>query len=435
MQSKRLYTFIMLAAAGAASVVSAQTSSWTEARQAIHRDINLCGSNYTAYPTPTKPLTPAPKGYEPYYLTGYARHGSRWLCSDGQYQDALKPLRKAHKQGKLTAEGEQLLASIEEFYPSAKGRIGELTSKGEDQHHGIGRRMAKNFPQVFNAKNSRVDARSTVVIRCILSMEAECEELTRHFPGLEMHNDVSTNYQHYLAPGTPDYVSKAEKGRAGLVEKWREELVHPARFSKLIFNDDAYSRDSVNCGRLMRRVFDVCCNMQSHYGAPNLWKFFTEDEAYDLWTLYNRTHYTEFGASNYTQRKAPFKVEALLRNFLETADTIVTRRDYHGATLRFGHEVFLMPLAALMELGNVGATVENLDTLDRVWVNSDIFPMAGNIQLVFYRPKKGRQGDILVKALLQEQEMTLPVKPVKFPYYRWDDLKAYYESKLANARN
>ena len=435
MQSKRLYTFIMLAAAGAASVVSAQDNNWTEARQAIHRNINLCGSNYTAYPTPTKPLTPAPKGYEPYYLTGYARHGSRWLCSDGQYQDVLKPLRKAHGQGKLTAEGEQLLASVEQFYPTAQGRIGELTSKGEDQHHGIGRRMARNFPQVFNAKNSRVDARSTVVIRCILSMEAECEELTRHFPGLEMHNDVSTNYQRYLAPGTPDYVSKAEKGRAGLVEKWREELVHPARFSKLLFNDDAYSRDSVNCGRLMRRVFDVCCNMQSHYGAPSLWKYFTEDEAYDLWTLYNRTHYTEFGASNYTQRKAPFKVEALLRNFLETADTIVARKDYHGATLRFGHEVFLMPLAALMELGNVGTTVEDLDTLDRVWVNSDIFPMAGNIQLVFYRPKKGKQGDILVKALLQEQEMTLPVKPVKFPYYRWDDLKAYYESKLASARN
>ena len=94
-----------------------------------------------------------------------------------------------------------------------------------------------------------------------------------------------------------------------------------------------------------------------------------------------------------------------------------------------------MPLATLMELGNTGETVENLDTLDRVWVGSNIFPMAGNIQLIFYRPKKGRQGDILVKALLQEHEMTLPVKPVKFPYYRWEDLRAYYISKLENARN
>ncbi|MGM9620552.1 MAG: hypothetical protein ACI3X4_03770 [Bacteroidaceae bacterium] len=174
--------------------------------------------------------------------------------------------------------------------------------------------------------------------------------------------------------------------------------------------------------------------MQSHYGAPDLWSCFTEDEAYDLWTLYNRTHYTEFGASTYTRSKAPFKVEALLKNFLETADTITGRKDYHGATLRFGHEVFLMPLAALMELGHTGDVVENLDTLDRVWANSTIFPMAGNIQLVFYRPKKGKQGDILVKAMLQEREMALPVKPVNFPYYRWEDLKAYYTQKLDNAR-
>lgn len=435
MQSKRLYTIMMLAAIGAASVVSAQSEHWTEARKAIHHDINLCGSNYTAYPDPTQPLTPAPKGYEPFYLSGYARHGSRWLCGDGQYRDVIEPLKRASQQGKLTAEGKALLQSVEDFYQGAKGRIGDLTTKGEDQHHRIGRRMAQNFPQIFAAKNSRVDARSTVVIRCILSMEAECEELTRHFAGLTVHNDVSQIYQWYLAPNTPDYVREAEKGRNGQESKWRKELVHPDRFAARLFNDEAYLRDSVNSERLMRRTFDVCCNMQSHYGAPNLWSYFTEDEAYDLWTLYNRRHYAEFGASAYTQGKAPFKVEALLRNFLSTADTIVSRKDYHGATLRFGHEVYLMPLAALMELGHVGDRVENVDTLDRVWANSTIFPMAGNIQLVFYRPKKGRQGDILVKALLQEREMTLPVAPVQFPYYRWDDLKAYYTHKLDHARD
>ena len=93
----------------------------------------------------------------------------------------------------------------------------------------------------------------------------------------------------------------------------------------------------------MRRVFEVCGNMQSHYGAPDLWHYFTEDEAYDLWKLYNMRFYAEFGASNYTRKKAPFKVETLLRNVIETADTIVNQKDYHGATLRFGHEVFHWP--------------------------------------------------------------------------------------------
>ena len=41
------------------------------------------------------------------------------------------------------------------------------------------------------------------------------------------------------------------------------------------------------------------------------------------------------------------------------------------------------------------------------WNNYDIFPMGCNVQLIFYKPKKGK-GDILVKALLNENETTLP---------------------------
>ena len=122
----------------------------------------------------------------------------------------------------------------------------------------------------------------------------------------------------------------------------------------------------------------------------------------------------------------------LLKNIIETADTIVDNSKAHTpqATLRFGHEVCVMPLACLLELGNCGAQVENLDTLDNVWRNYRIFPMACNVQLVFYRPKKGKTGDILVKALLNEREMTLPVQPVSSPYYRWADLRQYYLDKI-----
>jgi hypothetical protein len=122
----------------------------------------------------------------------------------------------------------------------------------------------------------------------------------------------------------------------------------------------------------------------------------------------------------------PFSQLNLLKNIIETADTVTQTQ----ATLRFGHEVCVMPLACLLELGQCGAQVEQLDTLDRVWRNYRIFPMACNVQLVFYRPKKGKPGDVLVKALLNEREMTLPVKPVSGPYYRWQDLRQYYLDKI-----
>jgi hypothetical protein len=54
--------------------------------------------------------------------------------------------------------------------------------------------------------------------------------------------------------------------------------------------------------------------------------------------------------------------------------------------------------------------------------------------MIFYRPV-GTNGnnadDILVKVLLNEHEATLPVQAVDGPYYRWNDLRKYYDRKLA----
>jgi hypothetical protein len=37
--------------------------------------------------------------------------------------------------------------------------------------------------------------------------------------------------------------------------------------------------------------------------------------------------------------------------------------------------------------------------------------------------------------LFNEHEAVLPAKPVTGPYYRWRDLKNYYEQKLATVIN
>ena len=57
--------------------------------------------------------------------------------------------------------------------------------------------------------------------------------------------------------------------------------------------------------------------------------------------------------------------------------------------------------------------------------------MASNIQIIFYRPKKGETGDILVKAMLNEREVSLPIQTDQYPYYKWADLRKYYMDKIA----
>ena len=54
--------------------------------------------------------------------------------------------------------------------------------------------------------------------------------------------------------------------------------------------------------------------------------------------------------------------------------------------------------------------------------------MASNLQMVFYRSKK---GDVLVKLLYNEQETTLEgLDPAVGPYYRWSDLREFLVSKI-----
>lgn len=399
-------------------------------REDFKANPKLSANNYQAYPTSGFPaLTAAPDGYEPFFINHYGRHGSRWLIQEKKYTYPLQMLEKGERNGKLTRRGQEVLDVLRQVHEASKGRLGELSDIGAEQHQGIARRMFQNFPQVFK-DGAPVVARSTVVIRCILSMTAACEELTAFNPRLKIHNDASESLQWYMNARATKAVRSAVDKRGDVVDRYRNKLLRPERFCRQLFNDEAYMRDSVDQQELMRRTFSVCCNMQSHDDGLNLWSLFNEDECYDLWRTYNIKWYTELGNSPLTNGVGPFRQKNLLQNMIETADTIVGKKKYHGATLRFGHESVVLPFASLLELGETAERVENLDTLDRVWASYRIFPMACNVQLVFYRPKKGRDGDILVKALLNEREVSMPVEPVKFPYYRWEDLRTYYTAKL-----
>ncbi len=418
---KRLLTILSVCALALSA--TAQT-----AREEIAANKYLSGSNYLDYDRqlPTKALTPAPKGYEPFYMSHYGRHGSRWLIGEGDYTNPINTLKEARAEGKLTPLGEETLKKLEEFFPTTKKRLGDLTTVGERQHHGIGRRMVEHFPELFKAKNLPIDARSTVVVRCILSMVAECEELMAANPTARIHNDVSESLQYYL--NQPWEGKVREAGRKGDKEynEYRLKYTHPERLMKQLFNDEQWVYNNVKAGALMRQLFEVAANMQSHDTDIELYSLFTDEEIYDQWRIRNVGWYLDYGAAPQSDAIMPFSQLNLLKNIIETADTVTQKQ----ATLRFGHEVCVMPLACLLELDNCGAQVENLDTLDNVWRNYRIFPMGCNIQLVFYRPKKGN-GDILVKALLNEREARMPVATQQWPYYRWQDVRQYYLDKIA----
>ena len=427
----------------------ALTTSAQTAREEIEANKYLAGSNYLDYnrQMTTQPLTPAPKGYVPFYMSHYGRHGSRWLISKDSYTSVVEPMQKARKYGKLTAKGEEVLGQLESFvklpvpnfpaldgkYEGAQLRLGDLSSVGERQHHGIGKRMTQNFPEIFKAKNVAIDARSTVVIRCILSMVAECEEFMAANPTARIHNDASEALQYYLnAPRTGLVKAMGTKGRD--YRKKHATQQQASRLMQVLFNDQQWVSDSLKAGSIMYNLFEIATNMQSHDTDIDMYPLFTNDEIYEQWRIRNIGWYLDYGPAPQTGGVMPFSQKNLLRNIIETADTVTQTQ----ATLRFGHEVCVMPLACLLELGNCGIAVDNLDELDKYWRNYRIYPMASNIQLIFYKPKKSLNSkpsslnspDILVKALLNEREVTLPIPTDQYPYYNWAKLRQYYLDKL-----
>ena len=356
----------------------------TSAKDEIAANRYLAGSNYLDYDRQLsdKPLTPSPKNYEPFYMSHYGRHGSRWLIWEGEYTLPLNTLKSARDAGKLTPLGEETLKKLEAFMPTTVKRLGDLTTVGERQHHGIGKRMAQNFPEIFKTKDLKIDARSTTVTRCILSMIAECEELAAANPTAQIHNDVSESLQFYLNQPWEGIVKKQGRGTGDKEEaEYKQKYTHPERLMKVLFNDQQWVYDNVAAGDFMRRLFDVAANMQSHDTDIELLSLFTDEEMYDQWRIRNVGWYLDYGASPVSGEKMPFSQLNLLKNIIATADTVTQTQ----APLRFGHEVCVMPLACLLELDNCGMALENLDELDTYWRNYRIFPMGCNIQLVFYR--------------------------------------------------
>lgn len=406
------------------------TMSAQTAREEIKANKFLSASNYLDYDNypATKPLTPAPKGYEPYLMNHYGRHGSRWLINEHQYTGILNTLRKASEQGKLTTAGENVMRQVDIIYQSSIKRLGDLTTVGERQHHGIGKRMAQNFPEIFKKEGLPVDARSTVVIRCILSMVAECEEIAAANPTAQFHNDVSQSLQYYLNQPRSQFLDSVRKSTRGMRHELENKLLkesHPERLMGVLFNDAQWAADSVKAANFVASLFDIAANMQSHDLGLDLYSYFTDEEIYAQWRVRNMGWYIDYGASPLGGGVQPFCQANLLKDIIQVADT--TKQTC--AVLRFGHEVCVMPLACLLELDNCGYVTDDLENLDQVWRNYKIYPMACNVQLVFYRPVSGK-GDILVKALLNEREATLPVKTRQFPYYKWKDLRQYYLKRL-----
>ena len=392
-------------------------------RDEIFADSTRAAGLLMPYPGPQKAQTKAPRGFKPFYISHFGRHGSRWHTSGRPYNYSFAALAAADSAGALTPYGKDVLSRVTVLKDDAADRTGELTQLGFRQHREIAHRMYASFRRVFRGRK-HINANATQVPRVMLSMESFCQELLTLNPRLDITMDASVRDRSFLAyvpPAVREYNDTAAWREVRL--QMRDSLCHPERLMAALFADPAYVAAKVDAKELMRQLYQLASIAMDSDVNVRLNDLFTTTEWYELWQPHNYSYYMEKGPNPAPGEKfIQGTALSLLEQIISKADEAITTGDC-AADLRFSHDSHLVPLSTTLQLDGCRAKVTDPYGVAAAWANYRISPMAGNIQLIFY---KNRRGEVLVKFLLNENEVGIPASTDLYPYYRWEDVKAYY---------
>lgn len=425
---KRLLVFL---AAGALMLpLSARTI-----REEIAETPEKAGGVYYAYPVQDiDPVPEVPKGYTPFYVSHYGRHGSRHVIKDFYYKHVRDRLGDAAEKNALTPDGLRVKAMVDTMWEEACGRLGELSPLGARQQRGIGRRLGLAYPQIFADTLADVTATSTVVMRCAHSMFAFVEGLKELYPYLDIPRESAQrqmDYMNYQSQESRPY--RTEEGPwLQPFKRISRENMQPDRLINSLFSDSEYVAQWVDKENFTSYLFWLAVAVQNMETDVDLLQFFTNDELYKIWEINNFENFSR--TSSYAPANGMHLSNArnLVRNIITTADGYIASGK-HGATLRFGHDSNIIPLTALLAMeGCFSDAVDPFDLAPGGYANFYVSPMASNVQLVFFRNDK-KPDDILVRVMLNERDVRLmPLKQACKNYYRWSDLRPYLESLLTD---
>ncbi len=418
-----LYKRIFVAAAALAVATASMAADYNE----IAATPGKAGGVYYAYPVTESANTPAPKGYKPFYISHYGRHGSRYLIFENEYTGALRTLQKAAEANALTPYGQDVLARLDSVWMQAKGRLGELTMLGNNQHREIAHRMANAFPEVF-AQGAKMTAYSTPVMRCAHSMFSFIEGLKDKYPYLEIPRESAERQKEYMNFHGKEW-EKFASHSGPWYQRWkrfRDEQTHPDRLMSALFSDAEYVATWIDPTDLMWQIYWEVVGQQNIGSTVSLADLLTDEELYDMWQVNNYNFFAQNSSYADANHLNEDNARNLAADILAKAEAAVESGS-HGADLRFGHDSCITPLAALLQLDNCYTDVTDPHKLAENWCDFNVSPMAANLQIVLFKNSK---GDVIGKFMLNEREIAIPAHTDNFPFYSWETIKAHFENIL-----
>ena len=363
--------------------------------------------------------TKAPNGYQPFYISHYSRHGSRYYWTDRLYIQLDTLMTKAHNNHQLTPLGEAFYTKFMACKQELMTGVSELTQLGWDQHQFIARTMFNQFPEVFK-NGGNVFAISSLSGRCVLSMSAFCQELVQCNPKIEIREQssrftldgvVPTDRQNPVKHNYPKSRPRFEDHR----DQFQSTNTLRQKVAPRVFT----STEGLpgNMDRLGSSLVDLYKTLPSIGHEGMMEGIVTDEEIAAEWERDNLGSYTWVFEPRY-------QMIPILQDIIKKAEAVLDGSSDHIADLRFGHDTCIGPLTVLMGINGADLDPENPYEVKNCYQNLNTCK-ASNIQLVFYRGKKA-SDPVLVKCLLNGHEATLPVPTTQAPYYKWSDFRQFY---------
>ena len=158
---KRLFTTVLLAA------FCLSLGAQDDALRLIAENPDRAANNMHSYEFDPIVDTKAPKGFKPFYISHYGRHGSRYEQNSTFARAAMGAFPVLDSLDLLTETGKALYADVNAIVEAHKGMEGSLTPRGAKEHQMLASRMVERFPAVFKNKDRwEVNSFSSTNFRC-----------------------------------------------------------------------------------------------------------------------------------------------------------------------------------------------------------------------------------------------------------------------------
>jgi len=379
----------------------------------------LAGTDFLC-PTGPVALTPAPRGYKPFYISHYSRHGARYGWQSDLYEFIGSTLSTAAEEGNLTEFGADYKRRFDSLYPEVRYRVGDLSRKGWAQQMALAERMYRNFPKVF-PNGAEVRAWTSTSTRCVMTMSAFCLGLKGMNPKLDLFENFGKVFLPAILPqdsSNPFRDKDFEKTPVKFSETWAQYIERTVDYRTILgrlFKDVDKALPREKQWNLTSYLWFYAAGMNSLDTDLSFWDLFTDEELVQLWKVDAFQFYAEIWPTH--------------KGYQPIVDDIIAKADDRiaegrvGADLRFGHDYTILPLMMILNINGLGPDLTSGDDIPALGQTYNV-PMGANVQLVFYRSK--RNPEVLFKVLLNGEEARLPLATDRWPYYSWDAFKARY---------